>query len=101
MANKFIVQGNTLILGDVAVHIELEDDSIKDAVVGGGYWLIDKDRDILYLYGKSIWYGRVDFDLLKAVKLLGNSKESVDMLEWRWSYCDDIRDVLERGVVVE
>lgn len=61
---KFIIQDDELRMGRVDCHFELagKDDS---GVVGGGYWYYDIDNDILYLYGESIDYGRVNTEQIK------------------------------------
>lgn len=61
---KFIIQDGELRMGRVDCHFELAGKDDSD-VVGGGYWYYDIDNDILYLYGESIDYGRVNVDQIK------------------------------------
>lgn len=66
MAHKFIINDGWLILGDVEFHGELiSKGRDKDKTVGGGWWYVDRERNVIFFYGKSIDFGRVskkDFD---------------------------------------
>ena len=64
MAQKFVINDNRLILGQVDFHKELCKDNTK--TVGGGYWHLDSERGILYLYGISVDYGPVTKAQLEA-----------------------------------
>ena len=97
MARKFIIQDDYLRVGNVEMHFELESKQSDSPVIGGGYWYIDEDRTTIFLYGKSIDFGKVTIDDLRRVKTKGMSAPSLEKLQWKWFDSDNITDVLERG----
>ncbi|GAH42714.1 unnamed protein product [marine sediment metagenome] len=100
MARKFIIQDDTLRLGNVEMHKELQNEQSGNRIIGGGYWYIDNERTTLYLYGKSIDFGKVTIEDLKCIKELQLSTPSIEKLEWKWFDSDLITDVLENGEFV-
>jgi hypothetical protein len=66
MAHKFIINDGYLILGDVEFHEDLiSKGRDKHKTVGGGRWHVDKERNVIFFYGKSVDFGKVkqkDFD---------------------------------------
>lgn len=58
---KWIVQGEMLRLGNVVNHFELASGE-SGSIAGGGLWNLDRENNILYLYGKSIDYGQVSVE---------------------------------------
>lgn len=56
MAQKYIINNNTLILGNVEYHSELSKDHSKTQ--GGGYWHVDTQHKKVYLYSRSLDYNR-------------------------------------------
>ena len=97
MARKFIIQDDCLRVGNVEMHFELENAKNKNPVIGGGYWHIDNERTTLYLYGKSIDFGKITMEDLQRVKSKRTSAPSIQKLQWRWFDSDSLSDVLERG----
>jgi hypothetical protein len=63
--NKFIINDNTLIIGDVQYHNELL--KKHELTIGGGYFEIDLKMKIVLLYGYSSEFGSVSFDDIKKV----------------------------------
>jgi hypothetical protein len=57
--HKFVINDGNLIIGDVEVHYELVKDRDVSKTTGGGKWHYDRDKNIIYFYGKSIDYGKV------------------------------------------
>ncbi len=54
LQKKFVIVGNVITLGNVVYHSELH-----GSPQGGGFWFLDKDENVLYLYGKSTQFGPV------------------------------------------
>ena len=109
MARKFIIQDNTLKLGNVDMHYELKNKEGDIKVIGGGYWYLDKDKTTIYLYGKSIDFGKVTIEDLKEVKENGIYSPFLESLEWKWLdsnkiddlfFSNKIDDVLENGITI-
>ena len=101
MAKKFIIQDNTLKLGNVYMHNELKSKESDGKVIGGGYWHIDDDKTTLFLYGKSIDFGKVTVEDLKEVKENGLYSPFLETLEWKWLDNDRIEYVLEYAKTIE
>lgn len=60
MAQKFIINDNEIILGDVEFHKELIVDQQKHKqTIGGGRWFWDEDGKIVYFYSSSTDFGQV------------------------------------------
>jgi len=57
MAKKWIINDNTLIVGDVQYHRDLLPN--HKGTIGGGLWHYDKETNTLVLYGQSHDFGRV------------------------------------------
>ncbi len=75
MALKFLVIENKedkfeLLLGSVEWHKDLIKDKEKPfTVYGGGLYRIDKHKNVLYLFGQSGDFGKVEIEwLLEAIK---------------------------------
>jgi hypothetical protein len=54
MAQKYIINDRTLVIGHVEYHSELLNN--HDKTIGGGYWSIDEENKAVYLYSKSIQF---------------------------------------------
>lgn len=67
MPRKFIISNSGLITGNVSYHFELARG--EQGVLGGGYWEVDEEKKILFLYGTSIDYRSVSLaDVVMALK---------------------------------
>jgi hypothetical protein len=56
MAAKWIVQGKDFKMGNVGLHMELVGADTQ-IVKGGGWFYVDREEGILYLYKNSMDYG--------------------------------------------
>jgi len=68
MAQKFVINDNILILGEVEFHEDLVKDRIKSNTIGGGYWIYHKDTNTYYFYGNSIEFGQVTKEEFNSAK---------------------------------
>jgi hypothetical protein len=67
MAKKFIINKDRLITGHVEYHRELLSDHTD--TVGGGWWEYNKEKNIMYLYSKSLEFGQAkQEDVAKAIQ---------------------------------
>ena len=68
MAQKWVCEDDDIrISASIDYHSEIV--SEKDKVVGGGYWKMDRQNNIIWLYGSSDDYGRCTAEqVLSAVK---------------------------------
>lgn len=73
MYKKWIIIGNEFRLGHVDYHADLVSKDEKLTVLGGGYWLINFDKNSILLYSKSEKYGSCIIDDIKKIL---NSEES-------------------------
>lgn len=69
MAQKWILNENQLVLGDVPYHFNLAQD--HKTTKGGGRWHFDKETNTLLLYGESSDFGRAKIENLKLAKIDG------------------------------
>ena len=67
MARKFIIQDDQFIMGSVGYHFELKLPNGKGRVEGGGYWHVDRQQKIIYLYASSTEFGAVSRERLQEV----------------------------------
>lgn len=60
MAKKFIINDDDLIIGNVEFHKELLCKTReRNKTVGGGKWNFDREKNIIYFWGKSTDFGQV------------------------------------------
>jgi len=65
---KWIVQGHEFIKGFVGLHFELRNDT-PHRIKGGGYWYVDKEAKVLYLFKASVDFGQcTKEEVLAALK---------------------------------
>jgi hypothetical protein len=57
MARKWIIQDDEFRMGNVEMHCDLASKNLG-TVKGGGFWIINKVEKIVYLFGRSIDYGK-------------------------------------------
>jgi hypothetical protein len=65
MNPKFIINEGRLKMGLVNQHMELANNHLS--TLGGGWWHMDKDRQIIWLYGRSQLFGKVSRKILQEV----------------------------------
>lgn len=96
MARKFIIDQNSFRLGNVEMHFELK--SNNSIVKGGGYWYMDDERENLYLYGKSIDFGRLTLEQLVEAKNTLTIRGGAENMTWVFSESDSLKDALESNL---
>jgi len=67
MARKYIITDDQFIMGNVKYHFELKPERSKAHPEGGGFWHIDPQKKIFYLYGVSSDFGGIMRERLKEV----------------------------------
>jgi len=65
--NKFIIEGERIILGKVTHHSELMQTDDKQDVKGGGFCLYDYERKTFILFGSSSEFGKAKIQDIKPV----------------------------------
>ena len=71
MNKKYIIYDGTLRMGHVELHSELLSTLRGDEskVQGGGWWHLDREKGIMYLYASSHDFGQAELkDVRKAVE---------------------------------
>jgi hypothetical protein len=95
--NKFIVEGDALIIGRVTYHRELADK--HEEVLGGGMYNLDYENKTFTLFGSSQDFGSVSFETLKKVVLSGEiytNKYKIRKLEgYSFIYQDEMYEKTE------
>ena len=56
---KFIINNNNLIVGEVEFHEDLLHEANRYLTAGGGRWHIDEETNTIYFYGSSVDFGKV------------------------------------------
>jgi hypothetical protein len=69
---KFIIQGESLILGMVSYHSELVDKENSDKVKGGGWFRWNVDKTMITFHGGSHDYGAASMEDIKSCVDTGN-----------------------------
>jgi SEC-C motif len=67
MARKFIIHEDLFIMGNVKYHFELVPDQNRTRPEGGGFWHIDREAKIFYLYGVSSDFGGLTQDRVTEI----------------------------------
>lgn len=67
---KFIIEGNNLIIAKCTFHKQLVTD--KEQVKGGGMWEWNRENKTIMLYGDSHDFGRVEYEDVSACIKAGN-----------------------------
>lgn len=93
MAQKFIIENNDLKVGNVERHFELAKN--KCDVKGGGYWHIDRENKTLWMYGKSIDFGRCKKEHFANVRSDGMCAPSLLHLDWKFAETDSLQECFE------
>ena len=91
MANKWIIQGDDLRVGQVDFHRELA--GKEGEIKSGGYWHFDKDNDILFLYGKSVDFGKCSIEDIQNAKLNGYAGRIQD-ITWKVSFDENLYECI-------
>lgn len=91
MAKKFIINNGNLVIGNVKLHKELMKD--HSATKGGGYWEFNREKNIVYLYSKSMDFGQAKReDIIKAIHT-GWLSRGIQKAKFFHSYEDLLSDV--------
>lgn len=101
MAKKFIINNGNLVMGHVDFHKELVND--HSTTKGGGWWEFDKEKNIMYLYNRSIDFGQAKRDdVIQAIQT-GLLSPRLNNTKFFHSYEDYICDVHsdKNGVWIE
>ena len=65
--NKFIIEGERIILGKVDIHSELMQTDDKQNVKGGGFCLYDSVTNTFILFGSSSEFGKAKIQDIKPI----------------------------------
>ena len=65
--NKFIIEGERIILGKVDIHSELMQTDDKQNVKGGGFCLYDSVTKTFILFGSSSEFGKAKIQDIKPI----------------------------------
>ena len=87
MYQKFIINGGRLITGLVDQHRELARD--HSTTQGGGWWHMDEENRKIWLYGKSILFGRVSKKVLQQV--IASGRHDYPGYTWYYSRGDKLK----------
>ena len=98
MPQKFIIENEVLKAGDVDLHNELSNN--RSDVIGGGIWHIDEARQTLWLYGKSMEFGRCKLEDLRMVRRQGSCDPALLEFEWRFANVDSLERCYVEAVKV-
>lgn len=65
--NKFIIEGERIILGKVDIHSELMQTNNKENVIGGGFCLYDYKSNTFVFFGGSSEFGKAKIQDIKPI----------------------------------
>lgn len=93
MGQKYIINNNTLVMGQVEYHSQLLKDHSK--TVGGGYWYVDDENKKVYLYSKSLEFKQARYaDVIKALRS-GAFPQNLKGYSFYYSHEDSLSRVLK------
>ena len=94
MAQKFIINNNKLIYGNVRYHNDLLVNETTKLCIGGGFWDLDPKTNTMYFYGESQEFGKVTLEEFEAA-----NKESLNegMEWWVFSNKDFLHEAIEES----
>lgn len=93
MHQKFIVNEGRLKMGVVDQHRELASD--HSSTLGGGWWHMDKDSRVIWLYYRSQLFGRVSKKMLKEV--IDQGKHDYPGFSFYYSPATDLASAIATG----
>lgn len=99
MPQKFIINNDNLILGNVDHHVDLAKN--HTTTKGGGWWHIDSENKKIYLYSKSLQFKHAKFaDVLSAVNY-GKLPEYLKDYEFYFSHADSLQDAMRYSIKIK
>lgn len=96
MNQKFIINEGRLKTGVVDQHYQLATN--HSTTRGGGWWYMDVENHKIWLYGRSIRFGRVSRELLQQV--LASGMHDYPNFSWYFSRADKLEKALKDGVLI-
>jgi hypothetical protein len=93
MNQKFIINEGRLKAGVVDQHIELAED--HSTTKGGGWWYMDVEERMIWLYGHSMRFGSVSKKLLQQV--IASGKHDYPGFLWYYSRSSKLEQALKTG----
>lgn len=101
MHKKFIIYDGSIRLGHVDFHKELGPD--KSLIRGGGWWHLDKEKDIMYLYSSSMDFGYVTRENLIDAIQNGMLRPSLKNTKFFHSFKEELYEVMidSSGIWIE
>jgi len=96
--NKFIVNKNEIINGNMDYHCELAND--HSTTEGGGLFHVDEKNNKVYFYSKSFEFGPVKYE--RMVELVKNESYSMQFggFEFYFSNSESLGDVLINAIKI-
>jgi len=88
MAKKFVINDGDLIIGHVELHEDLVKGMDRNKTIGGGYWYFDREKNIVYFYGKSLDFGTVSEDELRAAFKQSSIEDATIVFSEKETLCD-------------
>lgn len=101
MHKKFIIYDGSIRIGHVYFHKELGPD--KSLIKGGGWWHWDREKDIMYLYAKSMDFGWVTRENLIDAIHNGMMRPSLKNTKFFHSFTESIEEAMidSNGIWIE
>jgi hypothetical protein len=91
-APKYIINNGQFIKGHVEMHMDFTKDNSN--TVGGGWWQKDEKKKILWLYSKSIDFGRASLEEVQNAFENGRISKQLDEYQIRYTCMDTISNAL-------
>ena len=99
MAKKWIIEKTRFVYGNVERHYQLAKD--RDDIKCGGFWHIDKENNILYLYARSVDYGVCKKEKILETIKNNNYPKDLAKLTWKYSVSEDFKMALKNSEVLK
>jgi len=103
MNKKYIIYDNELRMGHVDYHKELFSKLRGDEskVKGGGWWHMNREKGVIYLYSSSEDFGKAQLEDVKRAIETGYLKGFDKLFKYAYSTSDSLGEAMENHILLE
>ena len=101
MHNKYIVYDGMIIMGHVENHNQLLISGKSSDVKGGGWWHLDRNKDVITLYSFSEEFGQPEFRDVKQAIEYGYLTGFQEKFKFKFSKSVSLGDAVTHGFLIK
>lgn len=101
MNRKFIVNNGSLVMGHSERHSNLVVGFDDTRVTGGGWWHLNREKGIVYLYSSSELYGQVSLEDMKSAVEVGYMTGFQETFKYAFSTHECLGEAMKDFTLIE